>query len=45
MGAKGEDFFMGEKDGYTYVMAHGGDWEKTQLFVLKTENKIEDEQD
>lgn len=45
MGAKGVDFFMGEKDEYTYVMAHDGDWEQTQVFVLRTENKVEDEQD
>jgi hypothetical protein len=43
MGAKGEDFFMGEKDGYTYVMAHDGDWEQTQVFVLKSQNKIDNE--
>lgn len=40
MGAKGEQFFMGEKDGYTYVMAHDGDWEKTQVFVLDNKNRV-----
>lgn len=43
LGARGEKLFMGDKDGYTYVMAHDGDWEKTELFVLRTENKVEDE--
>lgn len=41
MGAKGEELFMGEKNGYTYVMAHDGDWEKTTIFVLDNKNKIE----
>lgn len=40
MGAAGKEFFMGEKDGYTYVMGHDGDWEKTQVFVLTTKNKV-----
>ena len=44
MGAKGEQFFMGEKDEYTYIMAHyEGEWEETQIFVLKTENKVDNE--
>lgn len=42
MGAKGEDFFMGEKDGYTYVMAHNGDWENTVIFVLDNKNKVDE---
>jgi len=41
MGAKGEDFFMGDKDGYTYVMGNTGDWEQTQVFILTTKNKVE----
>jgi hypothetical protein len=39
LGALGEQLFIGEKDGYTYVMAHDGDWEKTQIFVLNNKNK------
>jgi hypothetical protein len=39
LSALGEQLFMGEKDGYTYVMAHDGDWEKTHIFVLNNKNK------
>ena len=41
MGAKGENFFMGDKDGYTYVMAHNDDWENTVIFVLDNKTKVE----
>jgi hypothetical protein len=35
LGSAGKEFFMGEKDGYTYIMAHEeGDWMATQIFVL-----------
>lgn len=42
LGAAGKEYFMGEKDGHTYVMAHvEGDWESTQIFVL--DNKLKEE--
>lgn len=40
LGAAGKEFFMGEKDGYTYVMAHDGDWYNTQVFVLDNKNRV-----
>lgn len=41
-GAKGEQFFMGEKDGFTYVMAHDDNsWKNTIIFVLNNKNKVE----
>ena len=42
LGAKGEELFMGEKDGYTYVMAHpeDGSWSDTTIFVLNNKNQI-----
>jgi hypothetical protein len=41
MGAKGEEFFMGEKDGTSYVMAYSDNWTQTQIFILNTKNRIE----
>lgn len=44
LGTLNETFFMGEKDGYMYIMAHHeGDWEATEIFVLKIENKVDNE--
>jgi hypothetical protein len=35
LSSAGKEFFMGEKDGYTYIMAHEeSDWMATQIFVL-----------
>jgi hypothetical protein len=35
LGAAGDDFFIGEKDGYTYIMAHEeSDWMATHIFIL-----------
>ena len=44
LGAKGEELFMGEKDGYTYAMAYpeDGSWSDTAIFVLNNKHKIED---
>lgn len=39
MGAKGEELFLGEKDGITYVMAHPDSWEDTKIFVLDNKNR------
>lgn len=41
MGAKGEELFMGTKDGVTYIMAYEDNWRDTMIFVLKNENKNE----
>jgi hypothetical protein len=39
LGALGVELFMGEKDGYTYVMAHDGDWENTEIIILDNKHK------
>ena len=42
LGSAGKEYFMGEKDGHTYVMAHEeGDWEATQIFVLDNSLKVD----
>ena len=39
MSALGKELFMGEKDGITYIMAHDGDWEKTEILMLDNKNR------
>ena len=41
--ARGEELFMGEKDGLTYVMAYSeeGRWQDTYIFILSNKNKVE----
>ena len=41
LGAKGKDLFMGEKDGFTYLMAYpdDGNWSDTTIFILDNKNK------
>jgi len=40
-GAKGEEFFMGESDGITYVMGYqeSDNWDDTYILILDNENK------
>jgi hypothetical protein len=44
-GNKGEKFFKGEKDGYTFIMARTDEEfaENANVFIVKNENKVEDE--
>lgn len=44
IGALGEQLFMGEKDGITYIMCHDGDWENTEILMLDNKNLGEYEQ-
>jgi len=39
--AKGEQLYIGEKDGLTIVMGYISDdsWDETSIFVLRNENK------
>ena len=41
MGAKGEEFFMGESDGLTYVIGHdeSENWDDTYILILDNNNK------
>ena len=39
MSALGKELFIGEKDDITYIMAHDGDWENTQIFMLDNKNR------
>jgi hypothetical protein len=40
LGNKGEDLFMGESDGLTFIMAYDNDdWEDTAIFIFDNENK------
>lgn len=42
LGASGKEFFMGEKDGISYIMAHDDEsWEDTAIFILDNKNKVE----
>ena len=38
-GAEGKKLFMGEDGDYFYVMAHDGNWDDTQIFVLDNKFK------
>lgn len=44
MGAKGEELFMGEKDGFTYVMAYPENWRDTTIYVLNNKLKVNGEE-
>lgn len=41
LGSKGKELFMGEKDGFTYVMAYteDGEYDDTTIFILNNKNK------
>jgi len=41
LGAKGEEFFMGESDGLTYVMGYdeSENWDDTYILILDNKNK------
>ena len=39
-GNLGEKFFMGESEGFTYVLAYDDDWENSIIFILHNSNKV-----
>lgn len=41
MGMKNQNQYIGNKDGYTYVMAFDGSWDNTRIFILN--NKLKQE--
>lgn len=36
-----EKFFIGDKEGLTLIMAYADNWDQTTLFILKSENQVE----